>query len=72
VSQHEQLTSRYRGCTWPPNTASKQGKGKCPPAQKKPVEEERDKPAHLTTKEWVAFNIAEEHKYTMAFERYIC
>jgi hypothetical protein len=48
------------------------GKGKCPPAPKKPAEEEGDKPAHLTTDEWAAFNIAEEHKYIMAFERYIC
>jgi hypothetical protein len=31
---------------------------------KKPAEEEGDKPAHLTTEEWAAFNIAKEHKYT--------
>jgi hypothetical protein len=48
------------------------GKGKCPPALKKPAEEEGDRPAHLTTEEWVAFNIAEEHKYTTVFKRYIC
>jgi hypothetical protein len=48
------------------------GKGQCPPTPKKPTEEEGDKPAHLITEEWAAFNIAEEHKYTAAFERYIC
>jgi hypothetical protein len=47
-------------------------KGKCPLTPKKPTEEEKDKPAHLTMEEWAAFNIAEEHKYTTVFERYIC
>jgi hypothetical protein len=48
------------------------GKCQCPLALKKPTKVEGDKPAHLTTEEWAAFNIAEEHKYTMAFKRYIC
>jgi hypothetical protein len=48
------------------------GKGQCPPTPKKPIEEEGDKPAHLITEKWAAFNIAEEHKYTAAFKRYIC
>jgi hypothetical protein len=26
----------------------------------------------ITTEEWAAFNIVEEHKYTTTFERYIC
>jgi hypothetical protein len=47
-------------------------KGQCPPALKKHTEEEGDKPAHLTTEEWAVLNVAEEHKYTMAFQRYIC
>jgi hypothetical protein len=30
------------------------------------------KPAHLTMVELAVFNIAEEYRYTMVFERYIC
>jgi hypothetical protein len=38
---------------------------------KKPAEEEGDKPAYLTMEQWAVYCIAEEHKYSTAFKRYI-
>ena len=43
----------------PPPSGPK-GIGQCPLASKKPKMEDEEKPVHLTTKEWAAFNIAEE------------
>ena len=43
----------------PPPSGPK-GIGQCPLASKKPTAEDEEKPVHLTTKEWAAFNIAEE------------
>ena len=47
------------------------GSRQCPIAPKKPTEEFDDKPAHVTTEEWTAFNRVEEYKYTMAFDRFL-
>jgi len=55
-----------------PPPSDPKGTGQCPPAPKKPTEQDEGKPNHLTTEEWAAFNIAEEYKYSTTFERYIC
>ena len=54
--------------TTPPS--GPKGTGQCPPAPKKPIVEVEDKPAHVTIEEWAAYKIAEDFKYTMAFDRY--
>jgi hypothetical protein len=69
---HKGGTSGEPGDKTPPPSGPKEGKGQCPPTPKKPTQEEGDKPAHLTTEEWAAFNRAEEFKYSTAFKRYIC
>ena len=48
-----------------------QGKRQCPPAPKKVVEEEGDKPAELTEMEWAVYRIAQEYQYTTTFQRYM-
>ena len=65
-------------CSPPPDTSNPQGGTRgapgnetLPPSDpKKPTKEVEDKPAHLTTEELTAFNIAEDFKYTTTFERY--
>jgi len=53
----------------PPPSGPK-GIGQCPPAPKKPTVEDEDKPAHLTTEQWAAYQIAEDFNNTTAFDRY--
>jgi hypothetical protein len=56
----------------PPASGPKEGKGQCPPAPKKPSEEAGGRPENITPESWAAFNIANEFRYSMTFERYIC
>jgi len=52
-----------------PSPSGCKGTRQCPPALKKPTEQDEGKPDHLTTEEWAAFNIAEKYKYSTTFER---
>jgi hypothetical protein len=56
----------------PPPSGPKEGKGQCPPAPKKPTEEEGGILGNITMKSWATFNIANEFRYSMMFEGYIC
>ena len=53
----------------PPPSGPK-GTKQCPTVPKKHTVEDEDKPSHLTTEQWAAYQIAEEFTYTTAFDRY--
>ena len=53
----------------PPPSGPK-GTEQCPPTPKKHTVEDEDKPPHLTTEQWAAYQIAEDFTYTTAFDRY--
>jgi hypothetical protein len=66
------IDKEIQGCPWPANTASKQGQRETSTNTEEACRRRggQTRPPHHGG--WATFNIAEEHKYTMAFERYIC
>jgi hypothetical protein len=53
-----------------PLPSSNQGSNECPSPPRKPDEEEEAIPPNFTTPSWLAFQKANRHPISMAFERY--
>jgi len=64
-------TSNPQGGNETPPPSAPKDKGQCPPAPKKATSEEEGIPPNMTKEDWAAFKIAEVHKYSTEFDRYV-